>query len=125
MKRPVDGPADRARATVVNAFGKDVLLFRSRDAAERYLEPPDVRDGAYVDAVDEDGVVYRPVVEPGRGWFPVESVRLLPDRSRQQDPSLFCNALRRLLGRNGQAGDALAKKSAEELLGEATQYLKR
>ena len=59
------------RGPSIIATAAELLIFRSAEAAEGYLEPIDVQDGEYVAAWDSTGrpLALTVVAVPGRSWF--------------------------------------------------------
>jgi hypothetical protein len=98
-----------------------LLVFRSIDHAQRYIEAIDVRNGVYGSAYDVDGHVYRiEVVSPRRFW---QSARVV--LQRVSDAVLQEELRRRLidsLAKRGRNREALEAAGLQELIEIAIKY---
>jgi len=106
---------------IIDAHG-DLLLFHSKEKAEDYLEPIDVRSGEYV-VFDSKGSVF-PVniaMRPSPGVFglgrgkPIERVAI-SDKETGQDPQGLAGRLQRFLQRIGVPASAVEAKSLDDLV---------
>jgi len=97
-------------------------VFKSREHAESYLEPMDVRDGVYPRAYDATGRLFQLVVNPPKGFCGVERTALKEVGDGTRRPEELQRKLVDTLTKLGVDLEWLSKAGNSELIQEALKF---